>query len=238
LPSGRDISGGAADGALVTVRNDGLVRWICITDARTGHRTEFAGTRAVAPAWPAATRDAILYVRSAPPAGLRALDPRTGEIRAVRFAAIDPSVARPVFVTARDRDLSVTFERTGASNVVATGTWPGWTAGHDTLDVPGRWATALKLFDPRTAWVPDADALFASVALADSSADVAALCVVHGASLRRLTYGITEPRAAIARRGTSGSATLLFLTGRDNFCRAPLHNEDLRIPSARVFAAP
>ncbi len=238
LPPGREPSAGAGDAAIVTVRNDGLTRWICSTDLRTGHSTEFAATRGDAPAWPAATGDAILYVRTAPPGGLRALDPESGEIRPVRFAAIEASVARPVFITARGRDLSVTFERGGKSSVVATGEWPGWTAGHDTLDVPGRWATALQLHDPRTAWVPDTDALFASVTLADSTPDVAALCVVQGATLRRLTYGVVEPRAAIAQRRAGGQLTLVFVAGRNDLCRAPLRVEDLRIPTVRVFPAP
>jgi len=193
-----------------------------------------AAAAAENPQSPCAIGPYIVYVRGTRDAELRTLDTRTGRVHPVRFAGLARGAATPLAVTARGNEVAVTFAQGPAKDgqtqhVLATGTWPAATPG-DTVDVTGRWATRLALYDPRVAWIPDQDALFASVALPDLP-ERAALCVVTPKGrVRRLSYGVQAARAPVAAAGR-----LEFLCGTDDRRSIALDPAQLVLPEGRVF---
>lgn len=176
----------------------------------------------------------VVYVRGRGTPELRALDTRTGRVLPVRFAGLSRGAATPLALCVRGNDVAVTFapgSAPGAAprHVLATGVWPA-AAVRDTVDVAGRWATRLALYDPRTAWVPDQDALFASVALPDLPERAALYIVPPNGRARRLSYGVQTPRAPLA-----GPGSLEFVCGVDDRRRVALAPAQLVLPDARVF---
>ena len=180
--------------------------------------------------------DWILYVRGGAEPELRALDARHARVLPVRFAGLARGAAVPLWVSTRGADVAVTF-RTEASatgpahTVVATGTWPA-AAGRDTVDIAGRWATQAALYDPRTAWVPDEDALFASIALPDLPEEAALVVLTPGGGMRRLSYGVHAARAP--QPTTTG---VEFLYGSGHGLRVALDAAQLALPEVPVFPA-
>ena len=94
----------------------------------------------------------------------------------------------------------------------------------------------MGLADPVTCWVPEGDALVASLAFSAESdaarAERSTLSVVQtGGNLRRLTYGLEA-----ARRPALGGGQIAFVTGGGELRVAPIAPEALRIPAVRSYA--
>src|SRR5262249_8986126 len=224
----------ACDDGVVACRVEGSDRWVVHVDRASGRREEWPQTRADAPQWPTRSGDFILYVRDSKPRGLRALDTRTGRVHPVRYAGLGAEGPGPLFVVARGADVAVTFASQDKTHInartIATGTCPP-AAVADTLQIAGRWAVRLGVYDPRVCWLPDEDALFASILVSDP-AEEAAMCVLRrGGRLRRVTYGLRAARAPVCAAGT-----LAFLVERGELHRAAVDPHQFAVPSVRVFA--
>ncbi|MFQ5599747.1 MAG: glycosyltransferase family 39 protein [Candidatus Krumholzibacteriia bacterium] len=217
-------------------------------DVRSQALTTYPETAGDRPGSPAYAGRHILYVARAAPGGLRALDPRTRRVRDARLQGLDPSEATPLAVTTRGADVAITFARTrptdDSERVLATATWPQTDTSSSAEDVPielpGRWATELRLSDDAVSWVPDADRLVASLAIHITDETGAttrirsSLCVVQAGGLfRRLTFGVESARRPVLR-GTR----VAFLAGAGELRTATVEPRDLRIPEVRVFEPP
>ncbi len=202
-----------------------------------------AATAVDMPLSPCYVDDALLYVRGAGSGGLRVLEP-SGRVRAVYLAGLAAGEARPLSVTARGRDVAITFapakRQLDTHRVLATAVWPATVPADTAVVITGRWATQLSLADDAVSWVPDADRLVASVAVRELDEDgnivgSFATLGVFGADgrLRTLGYGFDRPRRPALRAGR-----IAFLTGDAGLRTSPLDANDLRIPDVRVFDAP
>jgi hypothetical protein len=216
----------------------GARRRVASFDGARGAWTEFAATAADAPSSPTWVADRIVYVRGAAPPGLRALDPRTGRSVAVRLVGLGDDLAVPEFVRGRGKNIVITLRPSRlehpSTRVVVTATWPA-EAGGDPVQVPGRWATQLRLADAAVDWAPAGDRVVASVLVTDErgkpTAEGASLCVVEpGGMVRRLTFGIDRPRRpAVARE------RIAFVSGGGQLHVARLPLAAYRIPPTRSY---
>ena len=232
----RVAAGGAA---LACLLGDPGAARLAVGDLATGEWSVLESTRDDEPASPAWIGGEVVYVRRRDPPGLRVIDPITQRRRRVALSGLRDEEAVPERVTTRGRDVAITYRRGSARHpldrVLVTATWPEAAGGADVV-LAGRWATELRLADPSLCWVPESDALLASLALVSSddtpAAAGASLCVVLPDGLvRRLTYGLEAPR-----RPVFGSGRLAFLTGGGDLRFAPLAAADLGFEVPRVFA--
>jgi hypothetical protein len=226
---------------LVFCQEAGGTRWIAARDAATGGVRAYRQTSTDQPAAPTYAAGQILYVRQAEPAGLRALDPRTGQLRNVVLVGVDGAKFSPVFVAARNRDVAVTYmPRSDAPDphrIVALATWPNAPGGAD-VELQGSRATRLLLGDDAVCWVPDSENLLVSVLVSEvgNRGEVVrshgSLCVLRpDGTFRRLTFGLQRPRQPTMRTGQ-----VVFVSGDAELRTAPLAAEALRFPPARAFS--
>ncbi len=212
-------------------------------DLATAALRVHAATAADMPRSPCYVDDALLYVRGAGSGGLHVLEPG-GRVHAVVLAGLTAGEAQPLFVTARGRDIAITFARPqrqlDSHRIVATAVWPATVTADTAVVLAGRWATQLSLADDAVAWVPDADRLVGCVVVRELDEEGAVIgsfstLAVFAADgrLRTLGYGLDTPRRPVLRAGH-----IAFLTANAELRTAPLDADDLRIPEVRVFDAP
>ena len=242
----RDVAADDAGRRLVFVQGAPAAAQVTLLDVGSGAAVAFPVTQADDPVDPIFVGDHILYVRTAPPGGIRALDPRTLSVRDVALSGLDPARAVPLALASRDSDIAITYARRSsepsARRVIATATWPGVAPnGRATaaIELPGRWATEVSLAHDALAWVPGSDRLLASIAIHESETDEpgagvysqSSLCVLQSDGLfRRLTFDIDAPRQP-ELHGTH----LAFLGGPDELRAATLALGRFEVPRPRVF---
>jgi len=221
----------APDGdGLVCIQANADSRVIATWNGSAPAYEHFEITRADAPRSPTAIGDAVLYVRSVPPIGLRVLDRSTGRVHPVRLQGLGDDVAVPVAVTARGRDVAVTYARPhdAERRILATCEWPPGASG--AVEMPGRWATSLQLADDAIAWLPEGDAVIASLRI-DDAARASALCAVHPKGrVRRLSFDFPG-----ARRPALDGARIAFVDGTGALHTGLWDAHAARLPAVRTF---
>ncbi len=243
LVSGRVLDPAAnTDGTRVAfIRPDGARTLVALYDAKLDEFTSFDGTSRDRPVSPTFVDDDILYVRTASPGGLRLLNPETGRVRDVALEGLSSAEATPLAVTARERDLAMTYvrtqPRTPRDRVIATATWPVEVSAWGVVEVRGKWATELSLTDDRLAWLPGERRVLASIGIRilDAEGNTAellpSLAVVHSSALyRRLSFDLQSVRRPALR-----DTRLVFLTGEGDLRGAWLEPVDTEIPRTRVY---
>jgi len=225
---------GAARVVLSQVQDD--QRWIASLE--DGDRlAAWPATAADDPASPADAGTHILYVRRRAPAGLRAVEIATGRIVPVQLAGLESDVARPLAVTARGRDIAITYQRKDATDpaarVVATALWPAQPAG-SSIVLEGRWAVGVLLADDAACFVPGDDAVVITVRFGDGPAATSGLAVVRrDALLRRLSFGSARARKPQLAPG----GRIAFLSGDATLQVGTLSAAALTTPAPLVFSA-
>ena len=188
-------------------------------------------TRADAPRSPVVIGDAILYVRDVAPIGMRMLDRRTGRVHAVRLQGVEGEDAVARHVSARGRDVAVTYARPrdDARRIIATCRWPESTSGD--IEMLGRWATSLQLADDAVAWLAEGDAFVASLRVDDDDAK-SALCAVHpNGGVRRLSFHFPG-----ARRPALKGSRIAFADVAGTLRAGNWEARTAQLPAPRVFA--
>lgn len=205
--------------------------WIAAWDPVRGTYETYPTTRADAPRSPAVIGDAIVYVRSVAPIGLAVLDRHTGQVHAVNLQGLESDAAIPRAISARGRDVAVTYARPhdDARRVVATCRWPE--VGRGDIELTGRWATSLQLADDAVAWLAEGDAVVASLCI-DDAAEKSALCAVHpNGRVRRLSFDFPG-----ARRPALAGARIAFVDPAGTLRAGNWEARAVRLPAVRTFA--
>lgn len=237
----RDPAASADGRRLAFVRIEGPHTMLAVYDADTGEFASFDATGPHEPTSPTFVNSYVLYVRTTPPHGLKVLQPQTGVLRDVKLQGLEGSEATPLAVTARDRDIAVTYVRARPGNrmrrVIATASWPARPSGSGVIELPGRWATELSLADDHVAWLPGKGRVLASIAIGvlDAEGDVARLMtsiavVYSNAAYRRLSFDFVN-----VRRPTRRGERIAFLSGKGDLRVTWLDPENAQLPQVRVF---
>jgi len=224
----------ARDGdGIVCIQGSGESRVIARWHPGASSYERYEVTRADRPRSPTAVGEAILYVRCVPPIGLRVLDRSTGRVHPVRLQGLDADTAVPRAVTARGRSVAVTYvgPNDDEHRILATCEWPRDARGE--VEMPGRWATSLQFADDAVAWLPEGDAIVASLSIGDEAA-ASALCAVHrNGYVRRLSFDFPG-----ARRPALAGTRVAFVDGSGAVHAGTWNPDRAKLSAVRTFRDP